>query len=114
MTKEHMDIEEQVFKPEEEAFIWGAMERVEADLKSKAFELIEDIEKTADQKFSEFGIEFENHSPVNRDYLAASLLDILFAKLHEGDKKVAEWIIYNLKGQAGLLTEEDRDSSVYK
>ena len=102
-------MEDEAFKPEEGAFILDTMERVEAELESKVFEIIKNTEKDADDKFSSFGVEFKNFSPANRDYLTASLLDTLFLKLHKNDKKTAEWIIYNLKGQSGILTKEDKN-----
>ena len=43
------------------------------------------------------------YEPVNTDYFKAVVMCEYFSQLHRGDKKAAETIIHNLRGQAGLL-----------
>ena len=50
------------------------------------------------------GLELSDLEPANHDYFMAVVLAELFSKLHGGDKEHADIIIYNLKGQAGLIS----------
>jgi hypothetical protein len=49
-------------------------------------------------------LELSDIQPANRDYYMAVVMSELFSKLHGGDKDHAGTIIYNLKGQAGLIS----------
>ena len=48
-------------------------------------------------------LQLSDAEPANDQFFSAYVIDRLFASLHEGNQKIAERIIYNLKGQAGLL-----------
>ena len=48
-------------------------------------------------------LQLSDAEPANDQYFSAYVLEKLFASLHEDNQEIAETIIYNLKGQAGIL-----------
>ena len=48
-------------------------------------------------------LQLSDAEPANEQYFSAHVLEKLFASLHKDNREMAKTIIYNLKGQAGLL-----------
>ena len=79
-------------------------------LDSHLSELWSDVQNKINQYVMAAKTELNNNKlrlsdaePANDQYFSAHVLEKLFASLHEDNQEIAEKIIYNLKGQAGIL-----------
>ncbi|MDD1793340.1 hypothetical protein LRP50_09400 [Enterovibrio sp. ZSDZ42] len=73
-------------------------------------QMLNDVKAIIHQRVSAAKAELESSDltlsdiePANEEYFTAVLLSELFSRLHSGDDDVAETILYNLRGQAGLI-----------
>lgn len=96
---------EQDLTESEQAQIASILEKHLSGLWESVQNDIEQSVISAKAEFKSNNVELEGAEPANSGYFSAYLLEKLFASLHQEDKKLASTIIYNLKGQAGLLEE---------